>query len=286
MNEDVRRHVYNYQLINLTPFSKYLIQLGACNRVGCTYAPLINSDRCTTLEALPTGLRAPECTDLSNVELNQASVFVKWPFPEQPNGLILNFKLYRLAVSESIAYDMDYKERTSVDLKTEIYSGLNSSFVDLSVCWFCEYEYFVEVTTSGGASLTPTTRLKTKPSIPTYLIKIGSIISVTNESVTLNLKPPLNINGELRNIILVISVNKITYEMDMYSQLMLLNAKFDAAGLRAYLSNITVSKLHPNSSHEIRTKFCNQYGCTTSLESIRFNTLFNDYFEYFKVTTY
>lgn len=259
---------------NLSPNSRYEFQIGACNRVGCGYGRIVRDLNCSTLERVQIKIDSPEVIEMT--ELNQVDLLIKWKF--YPG----NYSLYRLGVQNSIAYDFEYKPKSGVLSKQEIYTGKELSYVDKNMGWFNVFEYILEVRTQFGSFVSLAKRFRTRASEPRLLIRIGSLNTVTNQSVSLSLRPPLNINGELRNVMVVIrEEDQSQKEIPIYSNSMNLNA----FGLLKYLENVSVAGLQADRVYEIRSKFCNQISCLTSLQAIKFKTLMNDRIEFFEANS-
>ena len=90
---------------------------------------------------------------------------------------------------------------------------MNLSFIDYMVDPFCTYDYLVEVKTRTGSSLSPVSRITTRSILPMFLTKIGSVESFNNDSAILNLNPPIFLNGNLKNIFLLL--NSVNYVKDI-----------------------------------------------------------------------
>ena len=157
----------------------------------------------------------------------------------------------------------------------------NLSFIDFNVGSYSTYDYFIAVKTSVGSSISPYTRYITRATSPLFL-KIGELVSVTNQSAILNLKPPLYINGRLTNVFILVMSKNFFQEREIFPSLNILSMlNFNAKDLLNYLANFRLDGLKANSHYEIKTKFCNQIDCLTSFESIKFTTLDNNRFVFF-----
>ena len=274
------RSNYSLKIGQLTPFTQYEFQIVFCNSIGCSKSNITNDEKCFTLESAPIGILPPECIELSTINSLKIVLLIKWEPPLQPNGIIKEYTLYRITFQSSISYDSNYNYvEVSPMAKTELYTGKNMSFVDSSIEPYSKYDYFVVIKSNTGSTVSPYTRFSTRPIAPMYL-KVGEIASITNQSVYLNLKPPLNINGQLLNIFISLLSNNVFKEILIYSNNPL-SPVVNGRDLLKLLTNFNLRDLKPSTKYEIKTKFCNQVGCLTSFESIKFETFDNDKLVYF-----
>ena len=124
------------------------------------------------------------------------------------------------------------------------------------------------------------TEIQTQPSAPTFLLKTGFVRLITNQSVCLNILPPLRLNGDISSIVLkfetIIKDQKTTTQIELLDE-KILKSKIDSNKLLSMLNNITVANLKPNQTYLIKSRFCSTAGCIWSTEGIEFRTFFYYY---------
>jgi hypothetical protein len=241
---------------------------------------------------LPTSLARPLCSEVLNVDTNRINLYVAWYPPHNTEVPVLGYMLTRAAVHLSIAFDTQFNpldEQRSLILATgEVYRGLNLSTVDADLRAYSAYDYFVEVMNTFGSRLTPVNRIKTRALLPAALTKTGIVLSVTNQSALLNLRPPLNLNGDFINMsILIKRPDEIYFKtIRLYSvtETTLVNRVTSGRQLLKFLSSINVPRLSTAQAYQVKSMFCNQLGCLSSMDVIEFQTHDNDRFLYFNVT--
>ncbi len=275
---------YSLQISQLVPYTQYEFQAIFCNSRGCIISNITSDKNCITNEGVPIGVMPPECTELSNENSEKIVVLIKWEPPLQANGEIMEYTLYRVTIQTSITYDSNYNfidDQNLDSLKKELYSGKNLSYIDFNVGSYSTYDYFIAVKTSVGSSISPYTRYVTR-AMPPLFLKIGELVSVTNQSAVFNFKPPLYINGRLSNAFVLVMSKNFFQERQIYPDLNNLSKiNYNAKELLNYLTMFGLDSLKANSDYEIKTKFCNQIDCLTSFESIKFTTLDNNRFVFF-----
>ena len=79
-------------ITGLTPWTNYSFRIQACTAVGCAIS---NPAVVQTLEALPVNLSAPILTALVDSHHANAGIEVQWSAPIQPNGVIIQYNVYR-----------------------------------------------------------------------------------------------------------------------------------------------------------------------------------------------
>lgn len=207
---------------------------------------------------------------------------IKWSPPLKPNGVIKSYRLYRKRLTYEIAYDNNYNIKEQEFNKTLIvYEGVHTYYTDFNLRASSTYQYVVEVVTNTGSTLSESLHAKTITTPPTFLIKIGRLKRVSVNTATIELKPPLNLNGNLEKIVLDLISSNMINKVIIYNRLN--SIPIDGITLLSILENVKIDKLKPNSAYEIRSIFCNVAGCLTSDDSLRFTTLDNDHIELFNV---
>jgi hypothetical protein len=279
LKKELKNSKNTVKITNLMPDNQYEFQVGICNLRGCTFTSLINDETCRTIESLPEGLMAPDCSDVSDINSNKMSILIKWARPFQPNGHVIDYTLYRSVFKKSISFENKLNEKTLT--KNILYVGMNLSFIDYMVDPFCTYDYLVEVKTRTGSSLSPVSRITTRSILPMFLTKIGSVESFNNDSAILNLNPPIFLNGNLKNIFLLL--NSVNYIKDILvyppidsEDIELLTKELTAHDLLNLLKQYKISHLKPKTRYEIKSKFCNEIGCLISDDKLFIQTLDND----------
>ena len=274
---------------NIIPFGIYEFQVTACNRVGCVDSSIINDRNCSSLNHLPEGLINPDVSEMLNVDPGRIDIYISWRPPLNSVIPVLSYIVSRTIIQLSIAFNPNYQ---SIDEKyllstSEIHKSLNFSFIDSNLRGYSTYDYFVEVVNSFGSRLTPIKRIRTRPLMPAGLSKLGNLISVSNESAKLDLRPPFFMNGELQNVTVLLKRPKDIYskEIRVFSlQSNRKNAIINGLQLLQFLRIVTLDNLEPNQNYEVKTRFCNQIGCLRSVDFLEFQTLDNDRLIYFNAT--
>jgi hypothetical protein len=264
----------SYKLTDLESCSQYDVQIGACNSIGCLHSNVVSGVECTTLEWLPESLNAPIVYDVAeqkHSEHDQVDLLITWNKPV--SLLSTQFTLLRTTIELSMTFE---SEPSFGSLgKKVIYVGSNSSFIDLNVGSYNLYEYSVEMNNSAGRLLSEATRVKTRATLPTKLNNVGTIISITNQSVSLKLTPPIYINGALVEIYILIVYINFNKEIGLLSRANITSNQMQSNQLLEFLDNVTITDLKPGLSYKIKSKFCNQIGCVESTEKLKFRTLAN-----------
>ncbi len=224
-------------------------------------------------------MNAPECIEIIDTNPNKISVLVKWSKPSKSNGVIVDFTLFRNTLKKSISFEKKFNDKNSQS-KVILYVGKNYTFIDYNVEAFCTYEYLVEVKTKVGSTISPVSRVTTRSTIPMFLNKVGVAERITNDSFTLKLNAPIYLNGQLTQVFLILVLSDFEKEILIYprisSNISSLKLDLTASELLNILNSLQINNLKPNTSYEIKSKFCNSAGCLISSESIFIQTLNND----------
>jgi hypothetical protein len=255
------------QVDKLEAFTSYEIILGGCNKAGCGYSKPIF---CQTEKNLPSSLA------LDVREPIEGGLIVEWSVPELYKNEGFEFVLSRRVLSSGLVYDSSFSRLEQS--KKVVYSGKETLYMDKEVNFFTEYEYYVELNTIYGSVKSQPRGFKTRPSAPQLITIIGSLYQVRNDSVSLMIRPPLKMNGILVSVAIVLNFDSTEIKRELkHENLALLNE----SRLIEFLSNVTIGGLTPDTIYELRSKFCNQVSCLTSLQKIRFKTLTNERIEFF-----
>lgn len=103
-------------------------------------------------------------------------------------------------------------------------------------------------------------------------------MSITNESVSLNIRPPLRLNGDVTSIILslvLVNISSNPRIIEIYRD-QKLNLPITPHQLLSTLENITIGELKPDRTYSMKSRFCSTGGCAWSMQEIKFKTQQND----------
>jgi hypothetical protein len=269
--------------------NSYNSKVRACNRIGCSQSAVISDRNCTNLVNLPTGLIQPVCSEILNVDSNRIDLYVTWYPPQNIEVPILGYMVSRSTIQISIAFDKNFNpldEQRSLLTTSEIHKSMNLSVVDSNLRAFSTYDYFVEVMNVFGSRLTPINRIRTRPLLPANLTKTGIVLSVTNQSAVLNLRPPLNLNGDLINVSILMKRPEEIYfkTIKLYSVVETNKRIRKGSQLLKFLANVNLTELETFQNYQVKSMFCNQIGCLSSMDVIEFQTYDNDKLVFFNVT--
>ena len=113
--------VFKYTDEGLLPYTNYSYTVTACNVGGCAES---EAGEGTTDEALAAGV-----TQLSGSAVNFSSIVLSWDFPSEPNGVILQYLLYRESTGDN---------SSNSEL---IFQGLDTSYTDVGLLPYTFYTY-------------------------------------------------------------------------------------------------------------------------------------------------
>ncbi len=257
--------------------------------MGCVHSSIVSDRNCTSLINLPTGLVQPQCSEILNVDANRIDLYVTWYPPQNIEVPMLGYMVSRSTIQISIAFDKNFNpldEQRSLLTTSEIHKSMNLSVVDSNLRAFSTYDYFVEVMNAFGSRLTPINRIRTRPLPPTNLTKTGLVLSVTNQSALLNLRPPLNLNGDLINISILMKRPEEIYfkTLRLYSVVETTRRISKGSQLLKFLANVNLNELNTYQTYQVKSTFCNQRGCLSSMDVIEFQTYDNDRLMFFNVS--
>ncbi|XP_052056319.1 usherin [Apodemus sylvaticus] len=166
---------------HLKPFHRYEARVQACTALGCTSSEWTSIQ---TPEVPPLMQPAPHLEVQTAAGGFQPIVAVWWAGPLQPNGKIVCFELYR---RQTVSWP-----GTSSSLL--IYNGSLSSFKDLELLPFTEYEYQVWAVNSAGKAASTWTWCRTGPAPPEGL-KAPIFHTVSSTQAVVNISAPSKPNG-------------------------------------------------------------------------------------------
>lgn len=164
---------FEYQAMNLTPFTEYGYSIVALNSAGNVSTGFVVA---VTDEAAPSMVEQPAVSVLSATSLS-----ITWVHPLNPNGVITSVNLYRN--------------------DTVIFTSLTVfSYIDDNLTAFTAYEYSLEVCTNAGCRVSPDTVAVTSAALPAGLADPIAINRTAN-SITLMWSLPDALNGMLEEFI-------------------------------------------------------------------------------------
>ena len=164
---------FYYEDTSLSPFTNYTYTLTVCTSAtdGCTNSEAV---WIVTDEALPSGLRAPIVSTLS-----EASILVSWEQPTQPNGIISSFTILQQSFGFQAPEDLetlsncceDYQNANQTVVgdscsRVGVVDGtvLNHTVVDLEA--YSNYRYCVVAVNGAGATFSPASNItRTSPAL-------------------------------------------------------------------------------------------------------------------------
>ncbi|KAM9016840.1 usherin [Ara ararauna] len=171
----------SYIVAELQPYSRYEVQLQACTELGCASSEWASVQ---TLEAPPALQPAPLIEVQTPAGGFQMTSSVLWTGPQQPNGKILYYELYRRRTTQA---------HINLDLAL-VYNGSSNSFKDDKLLPYTEYEYQVWAVNSAGRTPSGWSHCRTGPAPPEGL---GAPLfdTVASTVAVVNIRPPLKPNG-------------------------------------------------------------------------------------------
>ncbi|XP_062584554.1 usherin-like isoform X1 [Saccostrea cucullata] len=225
--------VLSYTVPGLLFWTEYTFRVQACTNRGCE---LSEGSKARTLEAVPEEQPFPSVLALADDNGGHAGVLVTWDPPLKPNGVIIQYKVYRRKpVTEIIG--MSYTDRVSV------YNGTKTRTSDFNTVPFTTYQYMVMSLNSVGGTESEWASVSTKEAPPTGLSP-PVIQSKTPKAITVQLSPPTNPNG------VVI----------MYSVIM--NGTVRSSGNTLVHTVGQTNSLLPFTWYSLQGRACTQGGCT------------------------
>ncbi|XP_040523225.1 usherin isoform X4 [Gallus gallus] len=171
----------SFIVAGLQPYSWYEVQLQACTELGCASSEWASVQ---TLEAPPAAQPAPLIEIQTTARGFQTVSSVLWTGPQQPNGKILHYELYRRRMTQALI---------NLDLVL-VYNGSSTFFRDDQLLPYTEYEYQVWSVNSAGRTPSGWTRCRTGPAPPEGLTA-PLFHTVASTVAIVNINPPLKPNG-------------------------------------------------------------------------------------------
>ncbi|XP_058895005.1 usherin [Kogia breviceps] len=215
----------------LKPFHRYEVRIQACTRLGCASGDWTSIQ---TPEVAPRKQPPP----LLEVQMApggfQPMVSLLWTGPLQPNGQVLYYELYRRQIAT--------QPGQSNPVLT--YNGSSSSFMDMELLPFTEYEYQVWAVNSAGKASSSWKRCRTGPAPPEGL-RAPKFHAVSATQAVVNISAPQKPNG-------IVSLYRL------FSN--------DTSGARMVLSEglatqQTLHGLQPFTTYSIGVEACTCFNC-------------------------
>ncbi|EMP31184.1 Usherin [Chelonia mydas] len=171
----------SYVAADLKPYHRYEVQVQACTLQGCANSEWASIQ---TLEAPPEMQPSPLIEMQTSSDGFQSVASILWTGPQQPNGKILFYELYRRQATHT---------HINLDLVL-VYNGTLTSFKDAKLLPYTEYEYQVWSVNSAGRTPSSWARCKTGPAPPEGL-HAPMFHTVASTLAVVNISPPLKPNG-------------------------------------------------------------------------------------------
>ena len=208
---------FMFSVSNLQPFTTYYYQVVAINGAGNTTSVLTMA---TTQEAPPTFIDSPSVDVLSSSEIS-----VSWSEPDELNGVLLGYTLYR---DDSPISSMMF----------------NTFFSDDNLEPFTVYTYMVEVCTNGGCINSSAVSNTTFEALSEGFSDL-EITDLQARSVSFMWQAPEFPNGVITEYILtLLNDNTVIF--------------------RGLATSFVYSNLVPYSNYSFVLEVCNSIGCVAS----------------------
>ncbi|XP_075195246.1 usherin [Anomaloglossus baeobatrachus] len=167
----------SYLIKDLKPYTQYEARVQACTLLGCAVSEWMTGH---TMEAPPESQAAP----LIDVQKNTQAPLLAWNGPQQPNGKIIRYDVYRRRLN-------DLREKLTTKL---VFNGSSLSFQDEDLQPYTEYEYQVWAVNSAGRTSSSWAHCRTGPIAPEGLL-VPAFDRVTSTVVVADISPPTKPNG-------------------------------------------------------------------------------------------
>ncbi|XP_069811529.1 usherin [Dendropsophus ebraccatus] len=167
----------SYVIKDLKPYTQYEARVEACTLLGCAVSEWMTGH---TLEAPPESQPAP----LIDVQKNTQAPFLAWNGPQQPNGKIIRYDVYRRRLN-------DPREMLTPEL---VFNGSSLSFQDVDLLPYTEYDYQVWAVNSAGRTPSSWVHCRTGPAAPEGL-PAPTFHKVSSTLAVANITPPTKPNG-------------------------------------------------------------------------------------------
>ncbi|XP_071790086.1 usherin-like isoform X2 [Asterias amurensis] len=227
---------FSFDAHRLDFFTEYEFRIGACTLTGCA---LSDRAHARTLENVPTNQLAPTLTPLTDNLGVASGVLAEWGLPQQPNGLILGYKLYRRRV---------YRQTGNRDDPILMYDGPNARFTDMDPLLIPDetYEYMVTSTNSAGetsSSWAPVRMLEAPP----QGLQPPSLTDVEATTLMVNILEPSQPNGDISSYTIIRNGTEL---------------------IITTMTSFTDDGLQPYTIYAYEVRACTSGGCTTSEQAL------------------
>ena len=262
-SKNITDHENMYILKNLSPATEYGFRIVACNKKGCVYSSNETYAICKTYEAIPDGVFNPNCSQTLN-HTYLMPVVIEWSLPKIPNGEIISYSLFKINMGE---FSLKFDQILANNTKKLIYKGNKTKYIDFDVTPFNVYKYAIEAENSKGSTKSNWTRFYTNSIKPNILKDPGKLINLTNQSVTVAIDLPKQINGVITIIKVYLISKKAKDSFIIYSN----------SQKTSTLDDITkqtfINGLKNDTHYQLKSEVCNQVGCLESENVLKFKTL-------------
>ncbi|KAM9109657.1 usherin isoform 1-T1 [Megaptera novaeangliae] len=221
----------SYIVNQLKPFHRYEVRIQACTRLGCASGDWTSI---RTPEVAPRKQPPPHLEVQMAPGGFQPTVSLLWTGPLQPNGQVLYYELYRRQIAT--------QPGKSNPVLT--YNGSSSSFMDMELSPFTEYEYQVWAVNSAGKAPSSWTRCRTGPAPPEGL-RAPEFHAVSATQAVVNISAPRKPNG-------IVSLYRLFSKDTSGTQMVL------AEGLA---TQQTLHGLQPFTTYSIGVEACTCFNC-------------------------
>ncbi|XP_022099403.1 usherin-like isoform X2 [Acanthaster planci] len=223
---------FSFDVQNLDFFTEYEFRIGACTSTGCA---LSDRAHARTLENAPTSQLAPTLTPLTDNLGVASGVLAEWGLPQNPNGRILDYKLYRRRF---------YRQTNTRDDPLLIYEGPNTRYTDGDSTLIPDktYEYMVTSRNSVGETSSSWAVVRMLEAPPDGL-QPPQLTDVGATSLTVNILAPSQPNGDILSYTIIRNGTEL---------------------IITTLTSYPDGQLQPYTVYAYSVKACTAGGCTTS----------------------
>ncbi|MFT7813012.1 usherin [Arapaima gigas] len=211
---------FSHNFTVLQPWTTYKFRIRAWNIAGYVDSPWTFVH---TRQAPPKGLAPPMVT---HVKGNPYVVLVSWNPPEEPNGVVVSYRIQRNSSSFHFSLDSSVLNYTDEDLAAYTY-----------------YSYAVIACTMEGCVTSPPQEIRTLEA-PPVAVKPPTVTEVSSHYINVSWPAPLIKNGEITHYVLQV------------------NGEEAYSGKRP---NTSVLRLQPHKHYQLVLVACTNGGCTGSL---------------------
>ncbi|KAJ8045141.1 Usherin [Holothuria leucospilota] len=224
----------DFVIRDLTPGTLYYISVMACTGGGCTLSP---SNTARTSESAPEGVKAPTVVATSPFQLD-----LFWQPPEQPNGVIISYALFR----NNILVQNSSRTTASVNNLTP---------------WSL-HVFRLQACTSAGCSFSPEVSARTQEDRPSGTITLA-VSTTSPRTVDAIWSSPDQPNGQLIYEVLFNGLFYLAPDMNNYNTLREVRVLFNTTRSNQMFG---IGGLIPNTDYTISVRASNSRGSLFSNE--------------------